>query len=129
MRAEFFRPEDPETVVGFADWDGRRAEAGADDPQVLDALKRVFRPWPVAVDDPSTRPAGTSGPSVIEPGDLEWFRVAARVRGQAEGFGVRLVTSTPGGWDPAGAYRTMKVWVSGREGAAEATEPLGTPSQ
>jgi hypothetical protein len=38
---------------------------------------------------------------VAEPGDVEWFRVAARVRGRREGLSVRFVSDRPGGWDPA----------------------------
>jgi hypothetical protein len=38
---------------------------------------------------------------VVEPGDLQWFRTAALVRGAREGLAVRFVTTAPGGWDPA----------------------------
>ncbi|MGH2687025.1 MAG: hypothetical protein ACRDJP_16295, partial [Actinomycetota bacterium] len=55
----------------------------------------------VSIDDPAMRARGTSGPVVLEAGDLEWFRSAALVRGRAEGFEVRFVTQRPGGWDPA----------------------------
>jgi hypothetical protein len=101
MRAEFFRPDAPDQVVGTAEWDGRRAKVHADDPDVEASLARVFRAVAVALDDPDSRIAGTSGMVVAEPGDLEWFRAAARVRGQREGLAVRLVTEKPGGWDPA----------------------------
>jgi hypothetical protein len=69
----------------------------------------VFRPAPVAIDDPSLRAAGTSGPAILFPGTLEWFRAAALIRGQAEGLAVRFVPEGEGkmGWDPAGAYRTF----------------------
>jgi hypothetical protein len=101
MRAEFFRPEAPGTVVGTAEWDGHRALVQADDEQVQKVLERVFRASSVSIDDPATRPQGTRGPTVAVPGDLEWFRVAAAVRGRQEGLGVRFVTEHPGGWDPA----------------------------
>jgi hypothetical protein len=101
MRAEFVRPDDPGRVVGVAVWDGRRALIETEDAEVRSVLGRVFRPSSVAVDDPSLRPAGTSGETVIEPGDVEWFQAAATVRGEQEGMSVRFVVDRPGGWDPA----------------------------
>lgn len=101
MRAEFFRRDAPDRVVGTAEWDGRHAAVEADDEEVRTALRRVFRPSPVATSDPATRPAGASGQTVVQPGDLEWFRVAARVRGEREGLSVRFVTDVAGRWDPA----------------------------
>jgi hypothetical protein len=101
MRAEFFRPDAPEVVVGNAEWDGRRAVPDAEDDRVRKVLSRIFRPSSVAVDDSSMRFAGASGETVVEPGDLEWFRTAALVRGAHEGLSVRFVTTAPGGWDPA----------------------------
>ncbi|MGH2661893.1 MAG: hypothetical protein ACRDH8_03600 [Actinomycetota bacterium] len=101
MRADFFRPEDPKAIVGSAVWDGTRAVVESEDDEVRSILRRVFRPSPLAADDPATRASGTSGVTVAGPGDLEWFRLAARVRGEQEGLGVRFVTEQPGGWDPA----------------------------
>lgn len=101
MRAEFFRPDDPDRVVGVAIWDGRQVMIEADDPDVREALTRVFRTSPVSVEDPALRPAGTNGPTVVEPGDLTWFRVAARVRSARQGLSVRFVTDRPPRWDPA----------------------------
>lgn len=101
MRAEFFRPDAPDQVVGTASWDGPRAEIQADDRDVEAALTRIFRPTAVVLDHPDTHIAGTHGEVVAEPGDLEWFRAAARTRAQLEGLAVRLVTDKPGGWDPA----------------------------
>lgn len=115
MRAEFFRPDAPGEVVGTAAWDGRVARVEAGDPGVREALARVFRPTAVVADEPSARSMTASGPVVVEPGDLEWFRLAATVRGEREGLAVRFVTDTPGGWDPAGAYRDMRTWVARRE--------------
>jgi hypothetical protein len=115
MRAEFYRPEDPDAVVAAAEWDGRRTHMEAEDEEARAALARVFRPSPVVLEDPSLRPAGASGETVVEPGDLEWFRVAALVRGGREGFGVRFVSASPGGWDPAGAYRPMQDWLARKE--------------
>jgi hypothetical protein len=101
MRAEFVHPDEPDRVVGVAVWDGRRALIETEDEEVRSALGRVFRLSSVAVDDPSLRPAGTSGETVIGPGDQDWFQAAARVRGEQEGLSVRFVVDRPGGWDPA----------------------------
>jgi hypothetical protein len=101
MRAEFFRDDAPDRVVGTASWDGRRVRVQADDGDAEAALARVFRASAVSLEDPDTLIPGTSGGVVAAPGDLEWFRAAARVRGRREGFEVRFVTDKPGGWDPA----------------------------
>ena len=101
MLAQFTRPDEPEDVVGTVEWDGRRAIPKADDPEVRALLERIFRPSAVAVDDPALRAAGTSGATVFEPGDLEWFRTAALTRGREAGLDVRFVSDAPGGWDPA----------------------------
>ena len=101
MKAEFFRPDAPDEVLATAEWDGRRALVETEDDEVRGALARVFRPSAVAVEDSSTRQRGTHGVTVAAPGDIEWFRVAAKVRGEAEGLAVRFVTEHPGGWDPA----------------------------
>ena len=127
MEAEFFVPDAPDRVVGSARWDGMAARIEAEDPKTREALGRIFRSSPVAVADPS--PRGARGPTVLQPGDLQWFQAAARTRAEAEGLGVRFLTLRPGGWDPAGAYRPMGVWISRREGAGQKTETLGTPSR
>ena len=101
MRAEFFRPDAPDEVVVTAEWDGRRAVLEADDDRLREALGRIFRASSVALDDGSMRPPGARGETVVEPGDLEWFRTAALARAPGEGLSVRLVTAAPGGWDPA----------------------------
>jgi hypothetical protein len=99
MRAEFFRADAHDRVVGEAEWDGRRVVIHAEDDEVRAALERVFRMSTVALDDPS--PGGTEGRTFAEPGDLEWFRAAARFRGAEEGLGVRFVNEVPARWDPA----------------------------
>jgi hypothetical protein len=101
VRAEFFRAEAPDRVVGVAVWDGRRAQIETEDPHVRQALERVFKPSSVAVDEPPMRSPGTSHSAVLEPGDEEWFRSAARHRGEREGLSLRLVVDRPRGWDPA----------------------------
>lgn len=99
MRADFFRAEDAETVVGSAEWDGRRAAIEAEDEDVRASLQRVFRSAAVAV--PYRGPLGPQGETVAEAGDLRWFRAAASVRGEQEGLRVRFVTDVAGRWDPA----------------------------
>ncbi|MDQ4005879.1 MAG: hypothetical protein M3135_06215 [Actinomycetota bacterium] len=101
MRAEFFRPDEPDRIVGSAEWRGGAAVVDAEDDATRAALARVFRLSRVPIDDPAMRAWGTSGAVVVEAGEMEWFRSAALVRGRAEGFGVRFVTERPGGWDPA----------------------------
>jgi hypothetical protein len=101
MRAEFFRAEAPDRVAGSAEWDGRRAVVEADDDEVREALQRVFRASAVSIPDPGAGPSGPRRETVVEPGDMEWFRAAARVRGEREGFLVRFVTDVAGRWDPA----------------------------
>jgi hypothetical protein len=79
----------------------------ADDPKLRASIESAFRPVPVVVDDPALRYPGTSGASVLHPGDLEWFRAVAHVRVPAEtGLVARSVPGvTLGGYDPAANYR------------------------
>ena len=79
----------------------------AEDPKLKASIEHAFRPIPVVVDDPSLRYPGTSGESVLQPGDLEWFRAVAQVRVPAEtGLVARSVPGvTVGGYDPAANYR------------------------
>ena len=101
MLAQFARSDEPDRVVGAVEWDGRRAVPQADDDEVRALLERIFRPSAVAVNDPALRAAGTSGATVFEPGDLDWFRAAALTRAREVGLEVRFVSTDPGGWDPA----------------------------
>jgi hypothetical protein len=118
VRALFYRPEDPGATVGEAAWTGRGVDLRADDPGVRQALGRIFRPTPVAVDEPAWRSFGASGPVLLQPGTLSWFTGAARARAPAEGLAVRFVPSGGAGWDPAGAYRPFLAAVERRERAA-----------
>jgi hypothetical protein len=79
----------------------------SDDHELKAAIERAFRSVPVVVDDPSLRYPGTRGESVLQPGDLEWFRAVAQVRVFAEtGLAARSVPGvTVGGYDPAANYR------------------------
>jgi hypothetical protein len=108
MRADFYREGQADRVIGSAEWDGD-IRIDADDEKVRAILGRVFRPLPVVLEDASLRTAGTSGPVVLQPAGVRWFRAAAQTRAAEEGLGVRLVPRmTRGrGWDPAGAYRTF----------------------
>jgi hypothetical protein len=114
MRADFFRGDDPETVVGTGRWNGRSAEVSSADDDVRASLARLFRATPVVVDEPSLRPSGSVGEVVVQPGSLEWFRLAALARAEAAGLRVRLVpeVTSRSGWDPASAYRTFRQVVT-----------------
>jgi hypothetical protein len=123
MRAEFYRPDDPETVVGTARWDGHRAQIEAEDDEVRSAIVRIFRPTPVVVDAPSLGPLGSKGEAVVQPGSMEWFRLAATTRAPTSGLRARLVPEVPPrtGWDPASAYQTFRQVVTRLESPATAT--------
>ena len=108
IRAELYRPDDPETVVGVATWTDAGARLDGTDaaPEGIDGL---FRPTPVVVDDASLRHLGSHGQVVLEPGSLEWFRAALPARAERLGLAVRFVTDEiRGGWDPAAHDRTFE---------------------
>jgi hypothetical protein len=108
MKVEFHRPDDPETVVGTASWDGERASVESGDDEVASALWRIFRAIPVVVDDGAFRRQGTRGEVVMQPGNLEWFRAAAQTRASEAGLVARMVPGiTKGGYDPAAGYRSF----------------------
>jgi hypothetical protein len=98
---------EPRPAVASAVWLRDRVIVEAEDPKLKASIERAFRPIPVVVDDPSLRYPGTSGESVLQPGDLEWFRAVAQVRVLAEtGLVARSVPGvTAGGYDPAANYR------------------------
>jgi hypothetical protein len=111
VRAELYLPDDPETVVALALWDGAtaRMQAGEGAPE---GTADLLRPTPIVVDDPSLRRIGTHGESVLQPGTLEWFRQALLSRAPALGLAVRFVPGVrEGGWDPAAQYRTFEEQV------------------
>lgn len=115
MRVEFFRPEDPEKVVAVVSWDGHEAVLeSAEDPATGAAVTRVFRPAPVATDDPSLITSAGSGVSLVEPGTLRWFRAAALTRGPKAGLSPRFLVSAPvgSGFDPASNYRSFRDQVA-----------------
>lgn len=109
MRAAFHRPDAPDAVIGSAVWRAGAIDVEAEDESVRQAIRTIFRPTPVVIDDPSLRSYGTAGPVVLPPGSLQWFRAVAEARSGAEGLAVRFVPESEGamGWDPAGAYRTF----------------------
>jgi hypothetical protein len=100
-------PPPPPAAVASATWLDGRVIVESDDPDLRISIERAFRPVPVVVDDPSLRYPGTRGESVLQPGDLEWFRAVAQVRVPAEtGLVARSVPGvTVGGYDPAANYR------------------------
>lgn len=107
IRAELYRPVDPDAVVAVATWrDGApRIDVTGDEIEGLDAL---LRPTPVVVDDPALRPLGSHGEVVLSPGSLEWFRAALVARAEKLGLSVRFVAEEiTNGWDPAANYRTF----------------------
>ena len=108
MRAQLYRPQEPETALAVAVWDaeGARLETAEDAPPGLDGL---LRPTPVVVEDPSLRRLGTHGETLLQPGSFAWFRAALVARSAELGLAVRFLPSVPeGGWDPAAQYRTFE---------------------
>jgi hypothetical protein len=110
MNVEYSRADDEQKqTVATVSWNGREVAVTAEGASARDELAHAFRRTPVVVDDPSLRRAGTSGPVVLQPGDLEWFRAVARYRATEEtGFVARFVPGAViGGFDPAAGYRTF----------------------
>ncbi|MDP8955469.1 MAG: hypothetical protein M3N24_00695 [Actinomycetota bacterium] len=115
MRAEFYA-DDPKKVVTAVQWE-RGGLNFSGDQESEAKLRRIFRPTPVLVDDPAFRSSGTSGPVVLHPGTLLWFRAAAQVRSAAEGLKARFVPEGQDvmGWEPAGAYRAFSEQLERKE--------------
>jgi hypothetical protein len=109
MKVEFAAADDEQKLsVATVAWDGREVTVTADDPAVRDQLAHAFRRSPIVVDDASLRRLGTSGPVVLQPGSLEWFRAVARHRAtEGSGLAARFVPDAVGGYDPAANYRTF----------------------
>ena len=106
MRAELYRADAPDTPVAAASWDGSTAH--------IEALA-----GPIA-DDASLRSQGTHGPTLLQPGSLEWFRAALLSRAPALGLSVRFVPGiVEGGWDPAAQYRTFEEQVDRLDAAGQ----------
>jgi len=111
MKVEFALSDDEEKdTVASAEWDGHEVTITARDDERRASLARAFRRTPVVTDDAAYRRMGTSGEVVVQPGDLEWFRVVARTRVPAEtGLVPRFVPGAPaGGFDPAAGYRRFR---------------------
>jgi hypothetical protein len=109
MRAEIYRPEDPETVLATARWsDGRMSLEVTEPGRELEGWDALLRPTPVVVEGASLRRLGTHGETLLEPGSYDWFRSTLRSRVDAMGLAVRFVAEAiVGGWDPAAAYRSF----------------------
>ncbi len=124
MRAEFYGDDDPKTILATARW-GPRGVDVTGDAGMDEKVRAVFRAISVVIDDSSFRSAGTSGPVVLHPGTLLWFRAAAEVRGKAEGLKVRFVPEGQDvmGWDPAGAYRPFSESIERKELSGVAARP------
>lgn len=123
MRAEFYK-DDANQVLAAVRWDRRGLNISGDE-EMEAKLRRIFRPTPVVVDDPAFRSRGTSGPVVLHPGTLLWFRAAAQVRAEGEGLKVRFAPEGQDvmGWDPAGAYRTFSDTLERKELSGVAARP------
>ena len=109
MKVEFYREDAPDDVVATVAWDGRDVAVECEDEAMGATLAKSFRRTPIVTDDAAYRRLGTSGEVQIQPGSLEWFRVAAQVRASVEaGLSVRVVPGiTEGGFDPAASYRSF----------------------
>lgn len=103
----------PLPAVASATWKDGVTIVAADDPDLKEAIERSFRRTPVVADDPSLLYPGTRGESVLQPGDLEWFRAVAMFRVPVEaGLVPRFVPGvTEGGYDPAANYRRFREQV------------------
>jgi len=107
LRAELYRPDEPERVVAVARWSGTGASIEVLEPGV-EGLDRLLRSTPVVVTDPALLPRGAHGEAVLQPGSLEWFRAALLTRAPSLGLAVRFVVAdVRNGWDPAANYRTF----------------------
>ena len=107
MRVEFASPDDEQKVtLATAAWHDGAVTISSEDEQLRTKLAHAFRRTPVVIDDPSYRRLGTSGPVVLQPGDLPWFRAVAQGRAEVEtGLEARFVPGTSvGGFDPAAGY-------------------------
>ena len=111
MRAELYRPDDPDAAVAVANWSTIGASLEVLDASV-EGLDRLLRPTPVVVEDAALRSLGAHGESLLHPGSLEWFRAALVARAEELGLAVRFVRQQiEGGWDPAATYRTFEQQV------------------
>ncbi len=111
MRVEFASPDDEQrATLATAEWRDGAVTISSEDEQIRKKLARAFRRTPVVTDDPSYRRLGTSGPVVLQPGDLAWFRAVAQTRVPADtGLVPRFVPGKPvGGFDPAAGYRRFR---------------------
>ena len=107
MRVEFVPPDDEQKrTVATAEWHEGKVAISSEDEGIRETLTQAFRRTPVVIDDPSYRRLGTSGPVVLQPGDLVWFRAVAERRARAEtGLEARFVPgASVGGFDPAAGY-------------------------
>jgi hypothetical protein len=90
MRAELYRADAPDVTVAAAWWDGSTGHIEAL-AEPIEGLEGVLRPIAVVIDDASLRSQGTHGPSLVQPGSLEWFRAALQARAPTLGLSVRFV--------------------------------------
>jgi hypothetical protein len=111
LRAELYRPDEPERVLAVANWSSAGGSIEALEPGV-EGLDRLLRPTPVVVADPALLPRGARGEAMLQPGSLEWFRAALLTRSSSLGLAVRFVVEdVRNGWDPAANYRGFREQV------------------
>lgn len=111
MRAELYRPDEPDVAAAIATWSPTGPSLEVLDPSA-GQLDRLLRPTPVVVEDASLRTLGSHGEALLHPGSLEWFRAALIARAPEVGLAVRFVRERIDyGWDPASAYRTFEQQV------------------
>jgi hypothetical protein len=111
LRAELYRPDEPEPVLAAATWSSDGASIDVIEPGV-EGLDRILRPTPVVLTDPALLPRGAHGEAVLQPGSLEWFRAALLTRAPPLGLAVRFVVDdVSNGWDPAANYRGFREQV------------------
>ena len=111
MQVELASPDDEQkATLATAEWHDGAVTISSEDEQLWTKMAHAFRRTPVVIDDPSYRRLGTSGPVLLQPGDLAWFRVVAQARVPAEtGLVPRFVPGAiVSGFDPAAGYRPFR---------------------
>ena len=123
MRVEFASPDDEQqATIATAEWHDGAITISSEDEPLRKKLAHAFRRTPVVIDDPSYRQLGTSGPVMLEPGGLAWFRAVAQGRAGAEtGLEARFVPgASVGGFDPAAGYRRFREQIELLDGRSRA---------
>lgn len=125
IRAEFYKQDAPEEVVGAVDWSADGMSFAAVDMATADALEKAYRRTPVVVLDASLRRLGAHGESTLQPGDAEWFRAVTQWRAPEElGLSSRMVSDVrEGGYDPASNYRKFEKQIQRLQEPEDSSQP------